>query len=229
MQSKKLAGNKPSASTQRFLDIAEVRDDLVVLNDGTVRGVLIVSSINFDLKSEDEQKAIIAGYVSFINTLDYPLQIVVQSRPLNIDDYLERLKKMEKEQSNELLRMQTADYRQFVMELLTLEKIMSKKFYIVVPYKPAADKKKGRVDRVSALFSTAKVVRLSRKKFGEYSTALTKRCDFVAAGLASLGLQSQRLNTQALIELYYNSYNPDLYQKQSLDDLSKLRIDLDQQ
>ena len=101
MKSKKLAGNKPSSSTQKYLDIAEIKEDLVVLNDGTVRGVLLVSSINFDLKSEDEQKAVISGYINFLNALNYPIQIVIQSRPLNIDDYLEKLKIMEKEQTNE--------------------------------------------------------------------------------------------------------------------------------
>jgi hypothetical protein len=225
MKNKKLAGSRPRTSTQKYLDIAEIRDDLVVLNDGTVRGVLLVSSINFDLKSEDEQKAIISGYVSFLNTLDYPLQIVIQSRPLNIDEYFTRLKKVEKEQTNELLRMQTADYRQFVAELLTLERIMSKRFYIVVPYTPISDKKRNFSTRFSAVFSTAKIVKLSRKRFDDFSEQLIKRCDFVSSGLSSLGLRSQRLNTQALIELYYNSYNPDLFQREPLEPMNKLRVE----
>ena len=225
MRNKKLAGNKPQVSTQRFLDIAEIRDDLVVLNDGTVRGVLLVSSINFDLKSEDEQAAIISAYVGFLNTLDYPLQIVIQSRPLDIDDYMARLKKVEKEQTNELLRMQTADYRQFVQELLSLEKIMSKRFYVVVPYNPVSDKGRKFVSRFGAVFSSAKVVRLSRKRFDEFSEQLDKRCNFIQAGLSNLSLRSQRLKTQELIELYYNSYNPNLYQRQPLEDVNKLNIE----
>ncbi len=225
MRSKKLAGKKPQVSTQRFLDIAEIRDDLVVLNDGTVRGVLLVSSINFDLKSEDEQTAIIGGYVSFLNTLDYPLQVLIQSRPLNIDDYLNRLKKVEKEQTNELLRIQTADYRQFVQELLTMEKIMSKRFYVVIPYNPISDKGRKFAVRVSAVFSSAKVVRLSRKRFDEFNAQLTKRCNFIQSGLGSLGLRSQRLNTQELIEVYYNSYNPNLFQRQPLENINKLNIE----
>ncbi len=225
MRSKKLAGNKPQVSTQRFLDIAEIRDDLVVLNDGTVRGVLLVSSINFDLKSEDEQAAIISGYVSFLNTLDYPLQVLIQSRPLNIDDYLNRLKKVEKEQTNELLRMQTADYREFVQELLTMEKIMSKRFYVVVPYSPISDKGRKFASRLGAVFSSAQVVRLSRKRFDEFSAQLSKRCSFIQAGLGSLGLRSERLKTQELIEIYYNSYNPNLFQKQPLEDINKLNIE----
>jgi hypothetical protein len=225
MRNKKMAGNKPMESTQKYLDIAEVRDDLVVLNDGTVRSVLLVSSINFDLKSEDEQKAIVSGYVSFLNTLDYSIQIVIQSRPLNIDEYLERLKRVEKEQTNELLRMQTADYRQFVSELLTLEKIMSKKFYLIVPYNPVSDKRRNFFSKLGAIFSTARVVKLSRKRFEEFSIELNKRTDFIISGLGSLGLRSQRLSTQALIEIYYDSYNPNLFQKQPLEDISKLNIE----
>ena len=225
MKNSKMAGNRPPNSTQKYLDIAEIRDDMVVLNDGSVRGVLLVSSINFDLKSEDEQSAIIGGYVSFLNTFDYPMQVVIQSRPLNIDDYMDRLKKVEKEQTNELLRMQTADYRAFISELLTLEKIMSKKFFMIVPYRPVSDKKKSFMDRVGSVFSTAKVVQLSRKRFDEFAKQLNKRCDFVSGGLTSLGLRTQRLSTQALIELYYNSYNPDLFQREPLEDVNKLRVE----
>lgn len=227
MKNKKLAGNKPQNSTQKFLDIASIQDDLVVLNDGTVRGVLMVSSVNFDLKSEDEQKAIIGAYVGFLNTLNHPLQVVIQSRPLNIDDYLERLHTVEKEHTNELLRMQIADYTKFISELLTLEKIMSKKFFVVVPYSTVGDTKKNFAARTAAVFSTAKVVKLSRKRFAEASSELDKRCNFINASLSSLGISAQRLDTQALIELYYNSYNPDLFQKQPLEDINKLKVETD--
>ena len=223
MKNKKKKG--PTNSTQKFLNIAEIRDDLVLLNDGSVRGVLLVSSINFDLKSGDEQQAIIANYVNFLNSVDYPLQIVIQSRPLDIDEYLDRLKKVEREQTNELLRMQTADYREFVKELLTLEKIMSKRFYVIVPYNAVSDKNRSFIARFSSVFSAAKVVTLSRKRFEEFGQQLDKRCNFVSAGLNSLGLRNERLETQALIELYYNSYNPDLYQRQGLEAVNKLNVE----
>ena len=113
MKNKKLAGDRPSTSTQKYLDIAEIRDDLVILNDGTVRGVLLVASINFDLKSEDEQRATISNYVNFLNTLDYPLQIIIQSRPLNIDDYMDRLKKWKE---NKLMNYFVC--RQLIIEVL---------------------------------------------------------------------------------------------------------------
>src|SRR3989339_282798 len=120
MQSKKLAGKKPSTSTQSFLDIASIHDDVVIMKDGTLRVVLLVSSINFSLKSEDEQNALISAYASFLNSIDFPIQIVIQSRPLNIDGYLMRLGQMEKDQKNELLKMQIADYRNFVREMVDL-------------------------------------------------------------------------------------------------------------
>lgn len=214
-------------STQKYLDIASIQQDMVILNDATVRAVLLVSSINFDLKSEDEQQAIISAYVGFLNTLNYPLQVVIQSRPLNIDEYLERLKAQEKEHTNELLRMQIADYRQFITELLTLEKIMSKKFFVIVPYSEVGNTKKSFTKRIGAIFSTAKIVKLSRKKFEEVSKELDQNCNAIQAGLQSLGLNTQRLDTQALIELYYNSYNPDLFQKQPLENINKLNIEVD--
>src|SRR3989338_10228561 len=110
MKSKKLAGKKIQVSTQQYLDIAEIKEDTVVMNDGTLRAVLLVSSINFSLKSEEEQNAIVAAYIGFLNFLEFPLQIIIQSRQLDVDGYLERLKKIEKEQTNELLRLQTAEY-----------------------------------------------------------------------------------------------------------------------
>src|SRR5690242_5167908 len=99
MQSKKLAGSKPASSTQQFLDISEIREDVVVMKDGTIRAVLLVSSINFSLKSDDEQEAIIQGYIAFLNALESPVQILIQSRKLDIDAYLNRLKEQEKTQA----------------------------------------------------------------------------------------------------------------------------------
>lgn len=227
MKNTQKSNSKPQNSTQKYIDIASVQQDMVILNDGTVRGVLLVSSINFDLKSEDEQQAIINAYVGFLNTLNHPLQVVIQSRPLNIDEYLERLKAQEKEHTNELLRMQIADYRQFITELLTLEKIMSKKFFVIVPYSEVGNTKKSFSKRIGAIFSTAKIVKLSRKKFEEVSKELDQNCNAIQAGLQSLGLNAQRLDTQALIELYYNSYNPDLFQKQPLENINKLNIEVD--
>ena len=175
MKSKKLAGNKIKISTQKFLDISEIKEDCVVLKDGTLRAVLLVSSINFSLKSEDEQNAIIAAYVSFLNFLEFPLQIVIQSRQLDIDSYLERLKKIEKEQTNELLRMQTTEYRQYVTELVKLADIMTKRFYLVVPYNPISDKQKSWWSRFLELFTAASEIKLNQEQFLKRRRALRQR------------------------------------------------------
>ena len=137
-----LARNKIRVSTQQYLDIAEIKENTVIMRDGTLRAVLLISSINFALKSEDEQNAIISAYVSFLNNIDFPLQIVIRSRELNIDGYIETLKQKAKEQTNELLKIQTSEYLQYISELVSISKIMNKRFYIVIPYNPMSDKQK---------------------------------------------------------------------------------------
>jgi hypothetical protein len=225
MKSKKLASKKISKSSQSFLDIAEIKEDTVILKDGTIRAVLLVSSINFSLKSEDEQNAIISSYISFLNFLEYPLQIVIQSRKLDVDGYLNRLKKIEKEQTNELLRMQTTDYRQYVSELVEMGDIMNKRFYIVVPYDPLSDKQKSWMKRFFGVFSAAKKVKLSQNVFTKRRHDLFQRVEHVISGLASMSVKSVVLDTQSLIELYYNTYNPDVYNQEKLVEINKLRVE----
>ncbi|MFA6255475.1 MAG: hypothetical protein WC675_05660 [Patescibacteria group bacterium] len=225
MKSKKLANKKISAVTQHYLDIAEIKEDTVVLKDGTLRAVLLVSSLNFSLKSEEEQEAIISAYVSFLNFLEFPLQIVIQSRKLDIDGYLGRLKKIEKEQTNELLRMQTAEYRQYISELVEMGDIMNKRFYIVVPYDPLTDKQKSWFRRFISLFTAAKEVKLSQQAFMKRRRDLFQRVEHVVTGLASMSLKSVVLDTQSLIELYYNTYNPDVYNQEKLVELNKIQVE----
>lgn len=225
MQSKKLAGNKPSVSTQKFLDIAAIHDDVVVMKDGTLRAVLMVSSINFALKSEDEQNALIGSYASFLNTLDFPIQVVIQSRPLNVDNYLMRLVEAEKIQENELLRLQISDYRNFISELVQLGQIMSKKFFVIIPFNPLSDKRKSFWSRLSETITPALSVKLQRTKFLERKKNLTMRTDQVVGHLGSMGLNVVDLDTQSLIELYYNSYNPDVAAIEKLVDVGKIQIE----
>lgn len=225
MKSKKLANKKNKVTTQKYLDIAEIKEDVVVMKDGTLRAVLLVSSINFSLKSEDEQNAIISSYISFLNFLEFPLQIVIQSRKLDIDGYLDRLKKIEKEQTNELLRMQTTEYRQYVSELVEIGDIMTKRFYIVVPYNPISDKQRSWFNRFLGLFSAAKTVKLNQKSFNKRRYALLQRVSHITTGLASMSLKSVLLDTQGLVELYYNTYNPDVFNTEKLVDINKLQVE----
>ena len=133
MPKSELSKKQAAVSVQKYLDIAEIKEDCVVLKNGSMRAVILVSSLNFALKSEEEQEAIIYAYRNFLNTLEkWPIQIVVQSRKLNIDGYINDLKKKEKEQTNELLRMQIAEYIQYIQELIEMGEIMTKKFFIVM-------------------------------------------------------------------------------------------------
>ena len=215
-----------SASTQRFLDIAEIKEDIVVLRDGSLRAVLLVSSVNFALKSEDEQNAIISGYISFLNSLTFPLQIVVQSRRLNLDTYLNNLEQKRKEQTNELLKVQMSDYMGFVRELIQIGEIMTKRFYVVVPFDFISYKKRqGFFSAVKRVVAPAGIIKLDHKRFIEYKDLLDKRVGYVAAGLGSTGLRAARLNTQNLIELYYESYNPPMATSEPLPEMEKLQVE----
>ena len=219
-----LAQGKIGVSTQRYLDIAEIREDTVVMRDSTMRAVILVSSINFALKSEDEQNAIISGYVSFLNNIDFPLQIVIQSRELNIENYLESLRQKEKEQTNELLKMQINEYVQYIQELISMSKVMNKRFFIVVSYNPVSDKQKSFFSRVFDVFKPATLIKMKEEKFLERRVELTRRIDNITGGLGSIGLNAVTLDTQSLIELYYNSYNLDTASSQKLVDVNQLRV-----
>ncbi len=220
-----MAGSKPSLSTQRFLDIAEIRDDVVIMKDGTLRAILLASSVNFALKSEDEQNAIISGYVSFLNSFDFPVQIVIQSRNLNIDPYVEKLVQLEKEQSNELLKLQTGDYRQFIQELVKLGQITSKRFYVVVPYNPASDQAKGFFARMNEVLFPQPAISLKQARFLERKREMMRRVDLISSGLSSIGVNAAMLSTQNLIELYYVTYNPVTSENEKMVPVEKLRVE----
>jgi len=212
-------------TTQEYLSIGEIKDDCVALKDGTLVSVVMVSSINFSLKSAEEQEAIIQSYINFLNSFNFPLQIVIQSRKLNIDPYLEKLKRIEKGQTNELLRMQIIEYGNYVAELVKIGQIMTKKFYVVIPYNPLADQNKKTTKKFLEIFSTASVVKLKRDVFLKRRKDLMHNVNNVIAGLNSMGLNSVVLDTQSLIELYYSIYNPGTASRQPID-LENMQIEL---
>jgi len=206
------------------LDIAEIKENTVIMRDGTLRAVILISSINFALKSEDEQNAIISAYVSFLNNIDFPLQIVIQSRELNIDSYMKSLRDKGKVQTNELLKMQTNEYIQYINELISMSKIMNKRFYIVIPYNPLSDKQKKFFSRVLDVFKPAMMIKMKGEKFRRRRLELTRRIDNAIGGLNSIGLNAVELDTQGLIELYYNCYNLSTSANQKLVDVNELRL-----
>lgn len=220
------APKKPGVSAQRFLDIAEIRDGVVIMKDGTLRAVLLVSSINFALKSVDEQNAIVQAYMQFLNSIDFPIQVIIQSRKMNIDAYLRTLSDNEKTLQNELLKRQIRDYRDFIKQLVQMGDIMQKRFFIVVPYNPLADaERKGFMQRIGALFSPASLIHLSEERFQKQRFDLGLRINQIVSGLGSMSLTAVQLDTQGLIELYYTVYNPELYDTQRLADVGQLQVE----
>lgn len=215
---------KIKTSTQQYLDIAEIKDDTLIMGDGTLRAVIMVSSINFALKSEDEQNATISAYVSFLNNINFPIQIVVQSREMNIDEYLIRLRQKEKEQTNELLKIQTQEYIQYITELVSIGKIMNKKFFITVPYNPLTNKHKNFFRSMIDILKPIEYIKVKEKRFQQNKDELGRRVENILNGLSSIGLNAIQLDTRSLIELYYNTYNPVTSKNEKMVDIKDIRV-----
>lgn len=224
LHSKKLSGGEGGASTQKYVDVEEVKNGVIVLKNGSLRTILLVSSINFDLKSTEEQDAIIGQYQNFLNSLDFPVQIVISSRKLNVKPYLEFLKEKENQQTNELLRLQISEYVNFIKNLTEVSNIMSKFFYIVVPFSPVETKKGGIFEKMSSIFNPRQAVAQKRELFETYESQLWQRVDQVSAGLSGIGVNIAPLNTGETVELLYNSYNPNVFTKSITKEIGKLEL-----
>lgn len=196
------------STTQQFLEIRQIKEGTVILKNKALRGIIMVSSINFALKSEDEQNAILYQFQSLLNSLDFSIEIIVQSRRLNITGYLDKLKELEKAQEIELLKIQTTDYRKFIKDLIGGGSIMSKNFFVVVPFAlieiPGLGPRKG----TSARQQEAAIT-LNEERFQQAKSQLWQRMEFVSLGLRRCGLQCTPLNTTELIELFWSLYHPE--------------------
>lgn len=212
------------SGTQKYVDVEEVRDGVMVLKNGALRAILLVSSVNFDLKSSQEQDAIISQYQNFLNSLDFPVQIMISSRRFNIDPYLERLKDKEKEQENELLRFQISEYKNFIKNLTEVSNIMAKYFYVVVPFAPSEDEKSGLLGKLGGIFQPARTIGMKGERFETYKSQLLQRVDHVAAALGSTGVRVTQLNTEEIIELLYNSYNPSLFAASAVKSVESIEL-----
>ena len=197
---------KQLASTQAFLPIKEVRENTLIMKDNSLRAVVLVSSINFSLKSEDERNAIIMGYQRFLNSLDHPVQIVSISRKLNLDVYLNKVEALRDSQKSPLIRLQTDEYHKFIKELLEVSNIMEKKFFVVIPYYlEIATASKG---ALSSLMKP-KQVGINLEEFETHRLRLAQRVESVINALTSMNLRAAQLGTGSLIELFYTIYNPE--------------------
>ena len=150
-------------------------------------------------------------------------KFVIQSRELNIDSYITSLKQKEKEQTNELLKMQTTEYLQYINELISLGKIMNKKFYVVVSYNPLSDKQKGFFTRLLESLKPASIIKMKEERFLRRKSELNRRLDNIIGGLSSIGVNAVQLDTQSLIELFYNTYNPETSANQKLVEIKNLK------
>lgn len=224
LHSNNLASGPTGTSTQKYVDVEEVRDGVIVLKNGTLRAVLLVSSINFDLKSTEEQDTIIAQYQNFLNSLDFPIQIVISSRKLNITPYMEFLKKKEAQISNELLSFQLSEYRNFIKNLTEVSNIMTKYFYVVVPFAPVESKKGNIFSNLFASKNPRLDIEKKRELFDTYKNQLLQRTEHIIAGLSGTGVKVTPLKTEELIELLYNSYNPTTHSNTIIRDIDKVEL-----
>ncbi|MBU4142405.1 hypothetical protein KJ590_00185, partial [Patescibacteria group bacterium] len=192
------------APVQQKIIIEEIKEGVIILKGGDLRGVLMASSINFSLKSTEEQDALIMKYQSFLNSLDFPVQVLILSRHLTIDGYLATIEQKRKEQTNELLKIQTAEYLDFIKNMVQVGNIMDQSFYVIVPLARVEKKEANLVEKLG-LFQKPR--NGETKSFDELKTQLWQRLEYVASGLAGMGIKSVPLNTEEITQLFYRMYN----------------------
>lgn len=198
----------PSASkaSQEFVPVKEIRDGIVLLKSGPICSILMASASNFALKSTSEQEAILMQYKNFLNSLDFPIQFFVESRKFDIEPYLQLLKESLDKQTNELLAIQTREYMDFIKNLVVGKNIVSKYFYIVVPYTmPTVSIKSG---GVLGFFGKQNNNKTADINFAQSLTQLEQRIIIIQSGLSSAGIRTVQLNTEEIIELFYKLFNP---------------------
>lgn len=217
-------------STQNMLQIAEIRDGIVIMNDGSFRSVVMLKSINFDLMSPQEREGVEAGYQAFLNSLYFPIQIFVRSQKVDIRPYLEKLDKIRSEHDNMLLALMMEDYINYVSELATQTNIMDKTFYIIIPFfakvdvQKAITQSKNFFSGLTGIFGKKgqEHVVVNEKDLEAAKIELRNRVQAVLGGLMQCSVPGVPLDTQELIELYYDFYNPDTATRQQLSNVADL-------
>lgn len=220
-------------STQNTLQIAEIRDGIVIMNDGSFRSVIMVKSINFDLMSPQEQESVEYAYQGFLNSLYFPVQIFIRSQKVDLQPYIEKLDKIRTEHDNMLLALLMDDYINYIDQLAQQTNIMDKKFYVVIPYFPTLDVQKALTQSKNFLTGLTQLfnakenhVVINEADLEKAKTELRNRVQAVLAGLLQCNIQGLPLDTQELIELYYDTYNPDTATRQQLKNFNDLTADV---
>jgi type IV secretory pathway VirB4 component len=201
-------------STQRFVEVKEIKNGVVTLKGGGLRAVIMVGGINFDLKSQEEQDIVTASYQNFLNGLDFSLQTIIHSRKLNIDAYLARMEELRDAETSQLLKTQTAEYIEYIRGLVKDNEIMTKTFFVVVPYDGSGLKEVRRsITDFIPFIGKKKNKTEEQESLDEQIVQLQQRIDQVISGLSQIGLRAVVLNDGELTELYYNLYNPETTEK----------------
>ena len=216
---------KEHSAMQEYLHIAEIKDSTVILKDGSLRAVMAVSSINFDLKSTEEQEAIIFAFQRFLNSVDFPVQIVISSRKYDISGYLKMLESKSYTEKNSLLKNQIIDYTEFVEGLVDEAGVTSKYFYITIPFYVVSVEKGGFLKKLSSAINPRKAVFHKRELFETSKNQLFQRVGEIRELLGGIGLKVAMLSTQELIELYYNYYNPSEFDHVTLSPTEEIQIE----
>lgn len=220
-------------STQNSLQIAEIRDGIVIMNDGSFRSVIMVKSVNFDLMSPQEQEAIEYAYQGFLNSLYFPIQIFIRSQKIDLQPYIQKLDKIRTEHDNMLLALLMEDYIAYIDALSQQTNIMDKRFYVVIPFFPVVDVQKALTQSktffsgLGAIFSNKEQhVTINENDLENAKTELRNRVQSCLSGLMQSGIQGLPLDTQELIELYYDTYNPDTATRQQLKNFNDMTADI---
>jgi hypothetical protein len=194
----------PKHSTQDFLEFEQIREGIMILKNKSLRAVIAISSLNFALKSKEEQQAIIYLFREFLNSLDFSTQILIHSRRINISGYLDKLREFEEKEENDLLKMQISEYRNFIEEIVAGGNIIQKSFYAIIPFAftESIEMARGKKPKLP------KITVLTEEEFQRAKNQLLQRVEFVVLGLRKCGLQSIPLNSQELIELLWTFYHP---------------------
>ncbi|MEO6760845.1 MAG: hypothetical protein ABI220_00515 [Candidatus Saccharimonadales bacterium] len=228
-----LAPKSNPNSTQNLLQIAEIRDGIVIMNDGSFRAVVMVKSINFDLMSQQEQEAVEYSYQGFLNSLYFPIQIFIRSQKVDLQPYIEKLDKIRTEHDNMLLALLMDDYIGYIDQLAQQTNIMDKKFYVVIPFFPVADVQKALTQSMNFFSGVAQIfskkeqrITVNEADLEKAKTELRNRVQATLAGLQQSSIQGLPLDTQELIELYYDTYNPDTATRQQLKNFGDLTADI---
>lgn len=195
-------------STKQLVEVADIKENVVLLRDGSLRAVIEVSAVNFELRSEDEQTGILQNFQRFLNAIDFPLQIVVNSRRLDMKEYISLVDSTAETIENELLKIQAFEYSKFVKELLGLSNIMSKKFYIVVPFHVyEAPTTSGLAQSFKRIFRSSSVIQqINPEQLETYKTQLLQRANLIFDGLITMGLKVRLLEQEELIKMFYELY-----------------------